>query len=278
MPPEAGRQKKYFVGLENIRQLRKCIYKLAVSGQLTSRGQNTAYDDLGEILKSRKRLESEKEIKKYSLSNSEINNTEQNANIPENWEITRLGCITDISSGSTPLKGKPQYYENGGIPWVTSSATSEDFIYSSTVSISEVAVKECSLTLYKPGTLLMAMYGQGKTRGQVAELKISATINQACAAISFFDEHENIRPYVKLVLWKIYDEIRDLADGGAQPNLNGIKVKATLIPFPPLEEQKRIIAKVDQLMAICDQLEQQLTTAYGDAEKLIDATIKRLVA
>jgi len=127
MPPGKGRQKKYFVGLENVRALRKCILKLAVSGHLTARGDDSAIDDLNKILKTRKKLEIEKKIKKYI-----IHKDEQGITIPEGWEFTRLGCITDISSGSTPLKGKLQYYEDGKIPWVTSSATSNEFICSST--------------------------------------------------------------------------------------------------------------------------------------------------
>jgi len=276
MPKGQGRKKKYLVGLENVKALRQVILKLAVTGFLTHRGDGSANKDLEALRSARQQLERTKVIRKYkvdALSKKEIGFV-----IPKEWEISRLGEITDVSSGSTPLKGKMYYYEDGSIPWVTSSLTCREFIDEAETLITPQAVEECGLRIYKPGTLLLAMYGQGKTRGQVTELRIPATTNQACAAISFFEGHDNLKGFIKLVLWKLYDELRELADGGAQPNLNGIKVKATAVPFPPLEEQKRIVTKVDQLMTLCDQLEQQLTQSYSDAEKLMQATVKALVA
>ena len=90
------------------------------------------------------------------------------------------------------------------------------------------------------------MYGQGKTRGQVSELLIEATTNQACATI--IPIMREMQPYIKLYFKKIYNEIRELAVGGAQPNLNQQKIKNYCIPIPPLNEQKRIINKVNELM------------------------------
>ena len=144
--------------------------------------------------------------------------------------------------------------------------------------MTKAAVKAHRLRVYPPGTLLVALYGQGKTRGQVAELGISAAINQACAAICPLEGIQSMQPYLKLLLEKQYDEMRSLSAGGAQPNLNVQKIKEVCVPLPPLAEQHRIVAKVDQLMALVDQLEAQLTTSRATATKLLEAIVAELTA
>ncbi len=82
------------------------------------------------------------------------------------------------------------------------------------------------------------MYGQGKTRGQITELKVKAGTNQACAAIQLIKEEDSHREYIKNCFKKAYEEIRSGAAGGAQPNLNVGKISSTVLPLPPLNEQK----------------------------------------
>ena len=119
------------------------------------------------------------------------------------------------------------------------------------------------------------MYGQGKTRGQITELKIESGTNQACAAIRLIQPDERHRYYIKLFFWKSYEEIRSNAAGGAQPNLNVSKITSTVIPLPPLAEQHRIVAKVDELMAICDQLKEKLKQSQETQVQLTDALVDR---
>ena len=118
------------------------------------------------------------------------------------------------------------------------------------------------------------MYGQGKTRGQITELKIEAATNQACATISIHYFTKSFNQFVKIYFWKMYDEIRDLARGGAQPNLNMEKIKSSVIMLPPLAEQKAIVTKVEKLLALCDQLETQITDNQTHAEQLMQAVLK----
>ena len=129
--------------------------------------------------------------------------------------------IAEVGTGATPLTSEKRYYENGTIPWITSSSTGSDFVYEADNYITEDAINETNCKLNPIGTLVVAMYGQGKTRGQVTELCIEATTNQACATIQLpFTENNILRKYVKNVFKKMYQEIRKLAQGGAQPNLN----------------------------------------------------------
>lgn len=141
--------------------------------------------------------------------------------ITEGWKWVRLEQIAEVGTGATPLTSEKRYYENGTIPWITSSSTGSDFVYEADNYITEDAINETNCKLNPIGTLVVAMYGQGKTRGQVTELCIEATTNQACATIQLpFTENNILRKYVKNVFKKMYQEIRKLAQGGAQPNLN----------------------------------------------------------
>jgi type I restriction enzyme S subunit len=144
--------------------------------------------------------------------------------------------------------------------------------------VTPAAVKAHRLRVYPPGTLLVALYGQGKTRGQVAALEIAATINQACAAICPLDGIPPMQGYLKLLLEKQYDEMRSLSAGGAQPNLNVQKIKEVFVPLPPLAEQRRIVAKVSQLMALVDELETQLAASRATAANLLSALVAELTA
>ena len=108
--------------------------------------------------------------------------------------------------------------------------------------------------MYPKNTLLMAMYGQGKTRGKVATLGINATINQACAAIILNKDISN--SYLFFYLTHNYEEIRKLSNTGNQENLNGNLIKSICIPLPPLSEQKTIalsLSDTDALIAACDR-------------------------
>jgi type I restriction enzyme S subunit len=120
---------------------------------------------------------------------------------------------------------------------------------------------------------MVAMYGQGKTRGQVSEIVIPGATNQAVAALVFFKSSEGIRKYLKYFFIKIYDEIRLLAEGAAQPNLNVGKIKETLVPLPPLSEQHRIVARIDQLMALCDTVDQKINDASDKQTELLRAVM-----
>lgn len=131
------------------------------------------------------------------------------------------------------------------------------------------------LTVYPAHTLIVAMYGQGKTRGQVSELLAPAATNQACAAIVLISEETYHRQYVKLFFEKIYDEIREQAAGGAQPNLNVGKVKSTLIPIPPLFEQSRIVARVEALRRLCADLRERLSARQTCQANFAEALVKQ---
>jgi type I restriction enzyme S subunit len=124
--------------------------------------------------------------------------------------------------------------------------------------------------------LIVALYGQGKTRGQVSELLIEATINQACAAIVLEDLEPQLMFYIKLFFLKNYQDLRSLAEGGAQPNLNVGKIKSLCIPLPPLAEQKRIVEKVEALLTLCEQVQAGLVAAEEARQRLLGSLLHRV--
>ena len=108
--------------------------------------------------------------------------------IPQSWEVMKLGDICKISTGTTPATDNPAYYK-GSIPFIKTSEIVNNKIIKAETYISEKARQEYNLKVYPPGTVFMAMYGQGKTRGQVSLLDISAATTQNTAAIISWFAH-----------------------------------------------------------------------------------------
>lgn len=174
--------------------------------------------------------------------------------LPDGWKRVRLGDIAQISSGGTPDRSQPRYW-NGDIPWVTTGEIQFNTITDTAEKITAEGLKNSSAKLFPPGTLLMAMYGQGKTRGQVAKLGIEAATNQACAAMRLSDDCD--LEYVHQCLAAQYESIRELGNAGAQQNLSAGLIKGITLPLPPQAEQARIAAMArawDDAIATTDQL------------------------
>lgn len=183
------------------------------------------------------------------------------------WQSVSLGDIADVGTGSTPLRSNGSYFANSGTPWITSAATGSPYVTDAKEYVTPAAISSHRMKVYAPGTLLIAMYGEGKTRGQVTELRIHATINQACAAVRV-NHSQASTAFVKLALWSQYEQMRALAEGGNQPNLNLSKVKGIPIQLPPLHEQAEIVQKVEALFKLADRVEARYTEANSQAQRL----------
>ena len=147
-------------------------------------------------------------------------------------QLVSLETIAKVTSGATPLKSKSEFYKNGNIPWITSGDLAGGLIKVASQYVTEMALKETSIKLVPAGSLLVAMYGEGKTRGTVAELGIEGTTNQACASITFKSEFAEQKDWIRLVLENNYQHLRTLAAGGVQPNLNLSLIKGLQVPLP----------------------------------------------
>lgn len=195
--------------------------------------------------------------------------------LPEGWVWATVEQLADVQTGVTPLRSNPLFWENGSIPWVKSGFLNNLYVNETDEYITAEALKRTNLKIFPSGSLLIAMYGEGKTRGKVSELTFEATTNQAIAAIVFQDCVKNIKPYLKLFFEKNYEDIRRLSSGGVQPNLNLSIVKSTLIPLPPLGEQERIIGQIEKTLSIINNLENMVYKQLIRAERLRQAILKR---
>jgi type I restriction enzyme S subunit len=191
------------------------------------------------------------------------------------WTSSKIGDIAIVTSGGTPSRSIPEYW-NGVIPWITTSLVDFNIISEAEEFITEKGVDNSSAKLFPENTILMAMYGQGVTRGKVAILGIAATTNQACAAIklkSYFDTM-----FVFQNLMNRYEEIRDLSNDGGQKNLSAGIIKDVPI-FYPLEQEQTKIATF--LSAVDDKISQlikkhQLLSQYkqGMMQKLFSQQLR----
>lgn len=137
--------------------------------------------------------------------------------------------ICKVQTGATPSRKNSAYYD-GGIPWVKTGEVNGGKIEETEEYITELAVQETNCRKFPIGTILVAMYGQGATRGKVGILNCAAATNQACAALIALACED--QEYIFAVLRNCYDELRNLGRGGTQPNLNLTLVKNFEIPWP----------------------------------------------
>jgi type I restriction enzyme, S subunit len=214
-------------------------------------------------------------VLKWAFEGKLTNEDVKDGALPEGWERVKIEDMASVGTGATPLKSKKEYYKNGNIAWITSGALNEEYVKEATDYVTETALKESNLSIYPKHTLLLAMYGEGKTRGKCSELLIDACTNQAIAAISF-EKHDNrVKPYLKYYLLKNYNDIRMLSSGGVQPNLNLGIVKKTIIPFPPFDEQEQIVQEIESRLSICDKIEETITASLKQAAALRQSILKK---
>lgn len=184
-------------------------------------------------------------------------------------QVKIMSDFFEVKTGSTPRKNDNRYYENGTINWIKSGEVRNSFIYKSEDFISELAIKETNAKVFPVDTILIAMYGEGKTRGQVGWMKIEAATNQAIAALVNNNLPIETKKYIYLYCLSQYNEIRLQAEGGNQPNLNLSKIKNWKISIPKsLSEQQEIVSRVESLFAKADAIEEKYKNLKTKIETL----------
>ncbi|KVL15935.1 restriction endonuclease subunit S [Burkholderia sp. MSMB1826] len=171
--------------------------------------------------------------------------------VPESWSVARLGTHHSVVSGGTPSRGNPAFWSGGTIPWVKTTEVDYCVISETEEHITPEGLEHSAAKLLPSGTLLMAMYGQGVTRGKVAILGIEAACNQACAAIRPNDKAVLPRYLYHFLSWR-YEAIRSLAHGGQQQNLNLEIVRELLVACPETNEEQ------DEIVTILDALDRKI--------------------
>lgn len=161
--------------------------------------------------------------------------------MPESWEVATIGDIARISAGGTPSRSNPEFWNGGAIPWVKTGEIDYGVITDTEEKITPAGLKNSAAKMLPKGTLLVAMYGQGVTRGKVAILGIEAATNQACAAIRT-DEEKVRTEFLYHVLAHGYERLRGLAHGGQQQNLNADLIRGFVFGHPSDTNEQRAIA------------------------------------
>lgn len=257
---------------ENVAELRKAILQLAVMGRLVPQNPNDppASELLKEIEAEKQRLVKAGKIKQPKPLLT-IKPDELPDELPQGWEWVRMGDIGIWKSGSTPSRSNASFY-GGDIPWVKSGEVKQGRIKFTEETITQMALDKCPLQINEKGSVLVAMYGANI--GEVGILEIEAATNQAvcaCKTYTSFDEN-----YLLYLITSLKPYFISQGAGAAQPNISREKIVATIFPLPPLPEQHRIVACIDQLMALCDTLDQQIDAASGKQTELLNAVMAQV--
>lgn len=177
---------------------------------------------------------------------------------PKGWKMTCVGDVTLMGTGSTPSRNNKSYF-GGSIPWVKSTEVNWGTVTATSECLSMDGVKAARLKRYPKGSVVLALYGQGKTRGKCAVLGIDAMINQACCVLVPRDPSST--PFLFQFLKSSYHRLRGESRGGNQQNLNMRIVRNFPVPMPPLDVQQRYAA-------IAESVEQQRTRQLAHLAEL----------
>lgn len=161
------------------------------------------------------------------------------------YQKVRLKDCCLISSGATPSRKNSDYWDENGINWFKTTELKNNFLFDSDEKISKLGYEKSSVKLLPKHTVLIAMYGQGKTRGMTGYLLNNATTNQACVALISLDI---INPkYLWYTMINSYDRLRNMAKGGSQPNLSVSLIKDFEIILPPIDIQNKFTNSIEQI-------------------------------
>ena len=175
--------------------------------------------------------------------------------IPVHWEIWKLRHSASVGNGSTPSRGIAAYWTEGTIPWLNSSVVNQHEVTKADQFVTDVALRECHLPLVKSDSVLVAITGQGKTRGQAVVLSFDATINQHLAYVS--PDHSRLDPwFLRWTLLSAYEFLRSISDdaGGTKGALTCEDVANVRVPVPPMDEQCAIVAHIANEISKLDEL------------------------
>lgn len=271
----AGRGSNGKIDLYGIKKLRELILELAVRGKLVPQDPNDepASELLKRIAAEKAELVKQGKIKKQKLL-PEISEDKKPFELPAGWEWVRLGTIGEIVGGGTPKSDNPQYWAKEGIKWLTPAdlyGLKGKYISSGARDITTDGLSNSSARLMPEGTVLFS------SRAPIGYVAISN------AELSTNQGFKSCVPYIKKISDYIYyyllsaaKKIDEKASGTTFKEVSGAIVSKILMPLPPLEEQSRIVKTVDDLMIICDQLEQQSITSLDAHQQLVETLLATL--
>lgn len=193
--------------------------------------------------------------------------------MPKEWKKVRLGEVFEVQVGATPSRRVPEYW-NGNINWVSSGEVHFNNIYSTREQVTEDGILHSSTNVHPIGTVMLAMIGEGKTRGQAAILNTKAAHNQNTAAI-LVSETPCSSKYIYYFLLLNYENTRRVGSGNNQKALNKERVRALRFPFTSFKEQEEIVAEIESRLSVFDSIEQTIDCTLSQAEALGQSILKQ---
>lgn len=205
-------------------------------------------------------------------------NVEWLGEVPAHWELTRVGWQCIVGNGCTPARDNQNYWDDGHYPWLNSSKVNLERVIEADQFVTNQALKECALPIVKPGSVLMAITGEGKTRGMVTITEIEATINQHVAFIE--PRGSTLLPtFLHDWLSANYSRLRhDSADwGSTKAAITCGDIRAYPLPLPPPAEQEAICQFVGSKSSLIDGLissaDENVSLLYERRSALISAAV-----
>lgn len=200
-----------------------------------------------------------------------VENYKPTIKVDESWEMVELGKVCNFMTGGTPTSTVKEYYENGTIPWLVSGDIHKGEIFDCDGRITKKGVEISNAKFLPKDSVLIALNGQGKTRGTVALLRMEkATCNQSLVSINSIDKNILLSEFIYYQLKSMYQEIREITGDNQRSGLNISIVKAIKIPLPPLKIQKQIVAQIEE--------EQKLIEANKKLIEIFEGKIKTKIA
>lgn len=194
----------------------------------------------------------------------------------QGWELKKLGELCNLSTGGTPSRSKPEYFSKGTIKWLVSGDIHKREIFDCDGRITEDAMKNSNAKFLPVNSVLIALNGQGKTRGTVALLRTEATCNQSLVSIYPKDIKIITSEYIYCYLHSKYDEIRKITgDGGNdRRGLNMPLIRSIEMPLPPLQEQQRIVSILDEAFANISKAKNNAEQNLKNAKELFESYLQ----
>jgi type I restriction enzyme S subunit len=260
-----------------VQKLRELILQLAVRGKLVAQDER---DEPAAVLLKRIKTERDRLIKEKKIKKIEplppIDSNEMQYSIPKSWQWVDLGEIGQVVGGGTPDTKNPDYFTEKGISWLTPAdlyGSKHKYIGRGRRDLSERGLKESSAQLMPAGTVI---FSSRAPIGYVAIAKNDLATNQGFKSLIPYIIEMN--EYIYYFLKKAGKEIDESASGTTFKEIPGKEFVKVQIPLPPLAEQHRIVAKVDQLMSLCDELETLQQKKRESRARLNSAALDRLLA
>lgn len=197
-----------------------------------------------------------------------VENYNPHIEINPEWEIVELGKLCNLSTGGTPKSTSKEYYEGGQIKWLVSGDIHKEEIFDCEGRITQAGMESSNAKLLPINSVLIALNGQGKTRGTVAILRTEATCNQSLVSIDPIDKKILLSEFLYIILKSKYQEIRNITGDNQRSGLNMPIIRGIKIPLPDLPTQQNIVARIER--------EQVLVRGNNELIEVFETKIKNV--